>query len=1115
MSDLKEYREFRNSILDFIRRDIEGPYDENEVIDEIPSTKYSVGILFPQMENLENSEIDDDNVVKTEEDVGTMDQTSAFYPSAAGVSFTVEKNIDLLSIVLRFGEYRKLKKDDCGKIILDAPGLKGVIEENLSMKDFFKWEDSKVTLQKPIEKHDYDILRSMAGENNQLKDLLYKAKSLYQYGWFRTQAEWKHEIHLDLTEEEAMIEGSNLKINVLTKPIPGTDKKIITCTVINHEKALKPKTSVDQTVYQLSLSVMLQKGKSFCDMNEKTKTEQVYDDTEEESLELLYRNKKVFALGHGISADWQLDEKGNATEVHTETIPSYTVPQMEFNIDSKERPINLSMIDFAFSKDSEIISDLTNLVDIYQKWIDTLENEISSLPERLSNIAVLHIQRCKISAKRMLEGIELLKTNADAMTAFKDSNLAMAMQRSHTLIQLKKVLPDEDKPMPKSYRDVDAVWRPFQIAFIIMNLNSMFNPESKDREIVDLIWFPTGGGKTEAYLGLTAFTIFSRRINNPEDYGGTAVIMRYTLRLLTSQQFQRACTLICACERIRQDKDIYREQRISVGLWLGSSSTPNNLAEASLRIAELQSSREPSGNPFQVINCPWCGTYLSKQNGRGVNSYRISRNPKKHLSIWCPNKQCDFTEAKNGLPVLVIDEDIYNDPPTLLFGTVDKFAMLPWKKDSSSIFALNKDNQNLSPSLIIQDELHLISGALGTIVGLFETAIDILSSKKGIKPKIVASTATIRRAEEQCMSLYARKVQQFPSPGIDATDSFFAREAKIDDNRPGRLYVGIMPSGKTATSLQVHLMADTIQSVNILEGKDSIKDAFWTQVIYCNSIRELGSSKTVIYDDVKERSKIITKRLGTTARLYTDSNITELTSRVSGGRIPEILRQLEVAYPSKQSIDVLLATNMISVGVDIDRFGLMVILGQPKTTSEYIQASSRIGRRYPGLVIAQLSPTKSRDRSHYEQFVKFHQSLYRYVEPTSVTPFSPPARDKALRSVFLTLLRHTTGLNESKDLKDYKQFSVKVNEVIREIIKRVDVIDPAEAKETLEELHAINSRIIELVDHSAGVAYEESANNDNIGLMKSPTDTRSNAEYRIPQSMRSADSECYVTVDYS
>ena len=394
----------------------------------------------------------------------------------------------------------------------------------------------------------------------------------------------------------------------------------------------------------------------------------------------------------------------------------------------------------------------------------------------------------------------------------------------------------------------------------------------------------------------------------------------------------------------------------------------------------------------------------------GQFGYRMKNN--RHFELFCPQESCYFNQVGK-LPIQIVDEELYQAPPTLLFGTVDKFAMLPWKKEIGSFFGLNSVNR--SPELIIQDELHLISGPLGTMVGLYETAIDALCSSKGVKSKIVASTATIRRAAEQCSALYDREVAQFPHPGLDAEDSFFARESTVnyETNKYGRLYVGLMPSGKTKAMMEVRSIAALLQKINTMDLPDEMKDKFWTLAVYFNSLKDLGKCSTLVDDDVKDFIKRTAYRLGTAKDARMIAGADELTSRVSTTELNETLDKLEKLVYSKENIEnkryasnVLLATNMISVGIDVARLNVMLLVGQPKLTSEYIQASSRIGRSFPGVAFAMYDGSKSRDRSHYEQFKPYHESFYKYVEPTGATPFSKPARERALHAIVIALLRH-------------------------------------------------------------------------------------------------------------
>ncbi len=532
---------------------------------------------------------------------------------------------------------------------------------------------------------------------------------------------------------------------------------------------------------------------------------------------------------------------------------------------------------------------------------------------------------------------------------------------------------------------------------------------------------------------------------------------------------------------------------ITIGLWIGGTHIPNintgsNSAEYHLEKLQNVShayavrNEKERHNKFQVLKCPWCGTKLVKDEKDnhlvGEWGYAMSG---KHFYMFCPHEDCDFTKR---LPIQIIDEELYSTPPTLLFGTVDKFAMMAWDGRVGAFFGLHSDNRG--PELIIQDELHLISGALGTMVGLYETAIDGLSSMKGIKPKVIASTATIRRAKEQCSVLYNREVVQFPAPGLDAEDSFFAKEDEIDYSKGkyGRMYVGIMPSGRTKAMTEIRSMAALLQKAYTMALPDEVKDKLWTLTVYFNSLKDLGKASTLVDDDVKDFIIRTANRMFTSRRLIVNSD--ELTSRVSTTELNETLDKLEKIEYSKENMDakryasnVLLATNMISVGIDVARLNVMLMVGQPKLTSEYIQASSRVGRSYPGVAFVQYDATKSRDRSHYERFRAYHDSFYRFVEPTGATPFSKPARERALHAVIATLLRHKESLTEDKDADyfDSEAFENSIQEIKAYVTNRIKGINER-ADSTLEDdiadVEAEMQEFFEYWQNIIDTAHEES-----------------------------------------
>lgn len=625
----------------------------------------------------------------------------------------------------------------------------------------------------------------------------------------------------------------------------------------------------------------------------------------------------------------------------------------------------------------------------------------------------------------MAAGVTRIAGDAAMSRAFRLANLAMDLQHGWN---------------PEKARLGMLEWRPFQLGFILLAVASVADREHPEREVMDLLWFPTGGGKTEAYLALIAFLAFYRRLSagdGPDSGAGVAAIMRYTLRLLTTQQFARATSVLLACEAIRRgrihssgvSRDELGRTPFSIGLWVGGEAVPNKVKAAASALAGA--SDQPT--PKQLVHCPSCRERLVWQHDEQADS----------IHVLCENEECLLFDPQAPLPVWTVDEDVYRTRPTLLIGTIDKFAQIVRRKEISDLFGLSTGRP---PDLILQDELHLISGPLGTVAGLYEAAIDRMFSSGGARPKIIGSTATIRRASEQVTSLFQRKTAQFPPSCLDAEDSAFA---VVDPDAPGRLYAGITTAGRSAKFTLQAVAASLLQSADGGTTDDRERDPYWTLVSYFNSLRELGGALVLMQDDVNDSLKLLAQRRNEPPRH--PESIEELTSRRTQAEVREMLDRL--ATPVTQgALDVVLATNMLSVGVDIPRLGLMMVNGQPKGIAEYIQATSRVGRGgVPGLIVAVLNNAKARDRSHYERFPTWHETLYRDVEPTSVTPFAPRARDRALHAVLVALVRHLVdGMLEKPKLNDDAVDAAK--SLIDDIVQRSTEIDPDEADDMKREL---------------------------------------------------------------
>ena len=739
---------------------------------------------------------------------------------------------------------------------------------------------------------------------------------------------------------------------------------------------------------------------------------------EEESLALLYRNSRTYAIGHGCAADWDTpDENGRVRTVHSTYLPRVELPSMTPDVTRADGSrLEVPMAPLAgLDPNDDGRAALDEVIDEYEGWIRRQQARISALPDRHHEAAERNLTRARTCAVRMRDGLTFLDEDLMAARAFQLANHAILLQQVRggdirsAQIERGRLSFEGEPPHPApSLSELSTKkWRAFQIAFILMSLRSTAEGRDSDRETVELIWFPTGGGKTEAYLGLAAFSIFLRRLRDPEDRG-VQVLMRYTLRLLTAQQFQRAARLICAIEHLRREELGAAGEPVRIGIWVGGSSTPNRRTQALRSLRELERKRDAE-NPFLVRSCPWCNAQMGPhRHGRQtvVLGYRQQSNT---VLLHCPDPECAFYE---GLPIRVVDEDLYEDRPELIIGTIDKFAMLAWRPEARSLFGLDSEGQRVAspPGLIIQDELHLISGPLGTVAGLFEVVVEELCTDRRpdapVPPKLVSSTATIRRFEDQVRSLYARERSTlFPPPGLDAEDSFFAQVAlRADGSRePGRMYVGVHAPGLgSLQTVQVRTFASLLVwpvTLEAQEGREQSairaeQDPYWTLLTFYNSLRELGGALSLFQDDIPAYIGGIRKRIGLNLRrFFGEPYVLELTGRIRGDEVPRAIETLESTREGKQKpVDACLASNIIEVGVDIDRLSLMAVVGQPKTTAQYIQVTGRVGRRWwerPGLVVTLYSASKPRDRSHFETFRTYHERLYAQVEPTSVTPFSP------------------------------------------------------------------------------------------------------------------------------
>lgn len=807
---------------------------------------------------------------------------------------------------------------------------------------------------------------------------------------------------------------ADVRLHVRTRSSPSGH--LVTLTLINRSEAPQGDRNGAETLllFQTGLEIRPTAGTRLVPRPSRPSAH----DEDEEIGRLLYRDVPDFAAGHQCSASW-VATKGEASVIRSEWIPATTV--VAFREDGHEifedlvRQGAFDAQQLSRLPDAEVLQRLRALPQAYDKWIKYQRGRIEGLADDLKGVAQRNLKTCGEVADRMKSGVEAMHRDQRLLRAFKLANAAMALQ--HSWKTAGKAAP--------------LCWRPFQLGFILLSAQSVCDPKATDREVLDLLWFPTGGGKTEAYLALVAMLAFYRRSmhRNPDDGAGNAALMRYTLRLLTAQQFERAASLILACDLIRRGRISGIDYAIepghapfSIGLWVGGDATPNKFSEA------LNSrGRRDGTSAEQIHECPCC-------QGRVRWNYD---EVAKSVRPYCESLTCMLGMAFGPWPVFTVDDDIYRERPTLVIGTIDKFAQITTNRKVADLFSFGTEQ---SPDLIIQDELHLISGPLGTIAGLYETAFDWLLRKGNCRPKVIGSTATIRRAADQVRALFDRHSCQFPPPGLDHDDSGFAVR---DPSKHPRMYLGVTTAGRSAKFTLQATAGSLLQSAGDTVGlSHADRDGYSTLLAYFNSLRELGGAIVQMLDDVPDSMRLYADQRGESSRV--NSPPRELTSRVSQKEIIEILSELRTPAGQQGAIDVVLATNMVSVGVDVSRLGLMVMNGQPKTRSEYIQATSRVGRSaFPGLVVAVLNAAKPRDRSHFETFFGWHSTLYRDVEATSVTPFASRARDRALHAALVAMVRHLDpSMQEGPRLQDAPDSLLAA--VVGEIERRVLAIDPRE-----------------------------------------------------------------------
>ncbi|SFD73225.1 DISARM system helicase DrmA [Streptomyces aidingensis] len=1185
----------REELGDLISRDLLGPWaGESEALPPHsagPRERYLVGLLGPRPLPAEQPVRDAAGLAEAEvvaegdaRDPGgterlTPQAAGRLWASSMGLSFLVPADVGVLRVVASWGRYRQSNsKAEDGSTV-------------------------RVWSREPV-RHDVDI-------------------AVGTRGTFRTVLEGE--------DDDPGAPCVQLRVHVRERPgtVDGADNlRFVDVSLIN---ALEESRELrdGQWLFQTKLEVTSFDGQAgvFLPVDDPLSEEpgRIPESPEEQHLRLLYRDELKHAHGRNVAVHaTPLPGSRRALRLETAWLPVKNVPATVAPTTAQQpllTGLELSMDRLAelavWEHRDALLTALQPLADGYDGWLAQQAAKADSLPGPLRTTALRAVDEARDACARIALGIELLHADRDALRAFRFANRAMAMQRRATATAALRAGGGESPPpYAAAYAEVagrgaaGASWRPFQLAFVLLNLCSLTDPAHKERRAdssatVDLLFFPTGGGKTEAYLGLTAYTFAIRRLQKAVGAGedardgrdGVAVLMRYTLRLLTAQQFQRASALVCAAEVLRREEEsVWGGTPFRIGLWVGSGVSPNWYGDAAQQIAEAtESASGRHVNVLQVLTCPWCGEELRAWRDLETDDVR------RRILVYCPRGEdaepCPFSRMLargEGLPILTVDEEIYRLVPSLLIATVDKLAQLPWRGYAGLLFGrvtahcerhgyrhddLDEEigcgarhnakgryravtsrpmvRRLRPPDLIIQDELHLISGALGTTVGLFESAVDQLCTwrvrdargqLRETGPKIVASTATTRNARAQVLGVFARDLAIFPPQVIDVGDTFFSRQVEISRENPGRRYYGVCAHGVRMKAAEIRVAEILLLAgQHLFDRYGAPADPYMTVVGYFNATKELAGMRRILDDDVPSRLRANRSRKDIADRLLRDTemlNLQELTSRVSSADISAALKRLEIGFSpeydttvrkraiidelrdagrsreprvfpvplERRPVDYVLATSMLQVGVDVSRFGLMVVTGQPKNTAEYIQASSRVGRdaARPGIVLTLYNWSRPRDLAHFEDFEHYHATFYRQVEALSVTPFTRRSLDRGTTAAYIAAVRHACDeFSGNTDAERVVLDDPRVREAERRLLARAEAVDGDRARGYLaERIDALRDAWQARKSEQGRLGYRGQTRQKQtvLGLLRN-ADGNGWDVLTVPQSMRETENE--------
>ena len=1143
---MKKGEIIRSIVLDEIQKEFVGPHEKHESfpVSDHPKNRYWSGVLYPNQSGI----VEDDNVLHKSVQVTNSEESNndeetpvniGTKPSSLGITCYLEIDQPSVLAKISYGRYF-LESDDTNEL------KKSTLNEN---------ED----------------------ENEMRED-----KSNIKKTWKRMPFE-PEPISIDLTIPKNIIPLEDDKVFLKYNVNKNIEEEYLTLDIfLTNETPTEGSVHNSDCVFQPQILLTSpNNNKIFLNISRIT---QSIDDETNKTISFLFRNEKNFAQGKNCSVKWNLKEKEDKTDrIQTTYIPYYTIPEIKPTepTDETKKSINMKKLSEVtnFKNYKNILEPIVNE---YETWIKNLQNKLNSWEQNPNhnaetkfitnkeNIPEQNVKNCKDTLLRIQNGLNKISTDPLIGEAFRFTNEVMYQNILHfkwaksnkTKIENGQKVT-EDGP---NVEENNPEWRLFQIAFLLLNIESITDKNSKDRDIVDLLWFPTGGGKTEAYYGVIVFTLAYRRLKGKDaktreeelDRYGVSVIMRYTYRLLTMQQFHRAATLLCACEyvRLKNENNIekFGNEPFLVGLWVGVTMTPNSFDIAKKMIKQKRSNpSQPirEENPMQLLNCPWCGRKLDAYSYEFEKAYESSNKLRpKRIQIRC-NEKCFFGKPHDPdrvLPVIFVDEDIQNLRPSLIISTVDKFAQFSWISKYSTLFGNvskfcrkhgynpgnasenNSKNKNFCthkkthkfndgtekpilfeinrklnpPELIIQDELHLIVGPLGTLTGLYETAIDILFTNNGIRPKVITSTATTKKSTEQIKNLFnLESTKIFPPQGFEFGDSYFANPLPISEENPGKLHIGICSTTTSSYNVGIRIAAFMTRIIRyirenknafyfngeIIKFTDDDLDPYYTIINYYNTIKNLGAAIRMYEDTMPHYMDVM---INSEKRFQNENNAKktrsnvlqkeELTGRISATEIPKILKAIETKLGNNDVLDALLCTNTLSVGVDIDRLNVLIVNGQPKNTSEYIQASGRIGRNNPGIVLTNYTYANPRDLSYFENFIHFHTAYHKLIESSTLTPYSRRARDRGLSGVFLALVRLRDKILSDEPSKfdmENPRIVKLVENTKTEILKRVNEIDPMEVEQTKKDLEQI-------IEKWENLAKKSEENNYNLIYKRNP-----------------------------